>query len=148
MATLLSLGGDDMGFEKFGRKSFTGATKVAKFVDLLAEGKIEGTVCKKCGAKYFPPRADCAACFSKEMDWMEMPKKGKLETFTTAYYAPFGFEADPPYTMGVVDFGDGMKLFARLAKEIKPEDASVGMDVTIRPLNYDDGQISFEITKA
>jgi len=137
-----------MGFEKFGRKSFTAITKTGKFVDLLAEGKIEGTVCKKCGAKFFPPRADCATCLSKEMDWFDMPKKGKLETFTTAYYAPFGFEADPPYTMGVVDFGGGLKLFARLAKEIKPEDVKVGMDVSTRPLKYDDGQISFEIVKA
>ncbi len=137
-----------MGFEKFGRKSFTGMTKTAKFVDLLAEGKIEGTVCKKCGAKFFPPRADCCVCLSNEMDWFEMPQKGKLETFTTAYYAPFGFEADPPYTMGVVDFGGGIKLFARLTKGLKPEDTSVGMDVTIRPLKYDDGQISFEIVKA
>jgi len=137
-----------MGFEKFGRKSFTAMTKMTKFVDLLGEGKIEGTLCKKCGAKFFPPRADCASCFSNEMDWFEMPKKGKLETFTTAYYAPFGFEADPPYTMGVVDFGGRLKLFARVAKEIKPEDVKVGMDVTIRPLKYDDGQISFEILKA
>ncbi len=61
---------------------------------------------------------------------------------------PLGFEGDPPYTMGVVDFGDGLKLFARLAKEIKPEDVKVGMAVTTRPLKYDDGQISFEIVKA
>ena len=137
-----------MGFEKFGRKSFTGITKTAKFVDLLAEGKIEGTVCKKCGAKYFPPRSDCSACLSKEMDWFEMPAKGKLETFTTAYYAPFGFEGDPPYTMGVVDFGNGLKLFARLAKSMSYEDASIGMDVAIKTLTYDDGQLSFEIVKA
>ena len=137
-----------MGFEKFGRKSFTAMTKTAKFVDLLAEGKIEGTVCKGCSTKFFPPRADCAKCFSKNMDWFEMPKKGKLETFTTSYYAPFGFEGDPPYTMGVVDFGDGLKLFARMAKDIKPEDVKVGMNVIIRPLQYDDGQLSFEIAKA
>ena len=137
-----------MGFEKFGRKSFTAVTKLTKFVDLLGEGKIEGTVCKKCGAKFFPPRADCASCFSNEMDWFEMPKKGNLETFTTAYYAPFGFEADPPYTMGVVDFGGSLKLFARVAKEIKLEDVKVGMDVGIRPLKYEDGQIAFEILKA
>ena len=137
-----------MGFEKFGRKSFTAITKTAKFVDFLAEGKIEGTTCKKCGAKFFPPRADCAGCLSKEMDWFDMPKKGKLETFTTAYYAPFGFEADPPYTMGVVDFDQKLKLFARIAKDIKPEDVKVGMDVTIRPLKYEDGQLSFEIVKA
>ena len=137
-----------MGFEKFGRKSFTAVTKTGKFVDLLMEGKVEGTACKDCGAKFFPPRADCAKCFSKNMDWFEVPKKGTLETFTTAYYAPFGFETDPPYTMGVVDFGDGLKLFARLAKEIKPEEVKVGMTVTTRPLKYDDGQISFEIVKA
>jgi hypothetical protein len=137
-----------MGFDKFGRKSFTATTKTAKFVDLLGEGKIEGTVCKKCGAKFFPPRADCSSCLSNEMDWFAMPAKGTLETFTTAYYAPFGFEADPPYTMGVVNFGDGLKLFARLTKGIKPEDVTVGMNVTINPLKYDDGQISFEITKA
>ncbi|MDP2968402.1 MAG: Zn-ribbon domain-containing OB-fold protein [Deltaproteobacteria bacterium] len=136
-----------MGFEKFGRKSFTAVTKTAKFVDLLTEGKIEGTICKDCGAKFFPPRADCAKCFSKNMEWFEMPKKGKLETFTTAYYAPLGFEADPPYTMGVVDFGSGLKLFARVAKEIKPEEVKVGMDVSIRPLKYDDGQLSFEVIK-
>jgi uncharacterized OB-fold protein len=137
-----------MGFERFGRKSFTAMTKTAKFVDLLEEGKVEGTVCKDCNAKFFPPRADCAKCFSKNMDWFEMPKKGKLETFTTAYYAPFGFEADPPYAMGVVDFGGGLKLFARMAKGIKPEDLKVGADVTIRPLKYDDDQVSFEITIA
>jgi uncharacterized protein len=136
-----------MGFEKFGRKSFTAVTKTAKFVDLLAEGKIDGTVCKKCGAKFFPPRADCSSCLSADMDWFDMPKKGKLETFTTAYYAPFGFEADPPYTMGVVDFGD-IKLFARLAKDIPIDQIVAGMDVSIRTLKYDDGQLSFEIIKA
>ncbi len=136
-----------MGFEKFGRKSFTGVTKTAQFVDFLAEGKVEGTVCKECGAKFFPPRADCSTCLSKEMDWFEMPKTGKLETFTTAYYAPYGFEKDCPYTMGVVDFG-GIKLFARLAGDLKPEDVKVGMDVSVRPLKYEDDQMSFEIFKA
>lgn len=137
-----------MGFEKFGRKSFTGVTKTAKFVDLLSEGKIQGTVCKQCGAKYFPPRADCSACLSKDMDWFEVPAKGALETFTIAYYAPFGFEKDCPYTMGLVDFGEGLKLFARLAADLKPEEIKVGMDVAVKSLQYDDGQVSFEIVRA
>ena len=110
-----------MGFEKFGRKSFTGITKTAKFVDFLAEGKIEGTACKKCGAKFFPPRADCAVCLSKEMDWFEMPAKGKLETFTTAFYAPFGFEADPPYTMGVVAFETGLSFLPASPRTSSPK---------------------------
>jgi uncharacterized OB-fold protein len=136
-----------MGFEKFGRKSFTSVTKTAKFVDILETGKIDGTVCKKCGTKFFPPRADCSVCFSKDMDWFDMPQNGKLETFTTSYYAPAGFEGDTPYTMGVVNFGNGLKLFARLAKDVKAEDLKVGMDVGVRPMKYDDGQVSFEIVK-
>ena len=136
-----------MGFEKFGRKCFTSITKTAKFVDILETGKIDGTVCKKCGTKFFPPRADCSVCFSKDMDWFDMPQNGKLETFTTSYYAPTGFEEDTPYTMGVVNFGNGLKLFARLAKAVKTEDVKVGMDVGIRPMKYDDGQVSFEIVK-
>jgi len=137
-----------MGFETFGRRSFTATTKTAKFVDFLASGKIEGTVCTKCGTRFFPPRADCSVCFSKELDWFDMPPKGTLETFTTAFYAPFGFEADPPYTMGVVSYGNGLKLFARLSKEIKPEEVKVGMSVSVRPIKYDDCQLSFEIIKA
>jgi uncharacterized protein len=137
-----------MNFEKFGRKSFTSISKTAKFVDLLAEGKIEGTVCKKCGTKYFPPRADCSVCFSTDMDWFVMPQKGKLETYTTATYAPSGFEGDPPYTMGVVDFENGLKLFARVDKALKVENVKVGMDVIVRPMKYDNGQVSFEIAKS
>jgi hypothetical protein len=34
-----------------------------------------------------------------------------------------------------------------MAKGIKPEDLKVGVDVTIRPLKYDDDQLSFEIIK-
>ncbi len=136
-----------MGFEKFGRKSFTSATKIAKFVDFLNEGKIMGTLCKKCGARYFPPRADCANCFSSDMDWFEMPKKGKLETFTVAYYAPYGFEMDCPYGMGVVDYGNNLKLFARISKGLKLEELKNDMEVTVKPVRYEDGQIAFEITK-
>jgi hypothetical protein len=137
-----------MGFEKFGRRSFIAATKVAPFVDFLAEGKIKGTVCKECGDKFFPPRGDCTTCFSDDVDWFDMPTEGTLATFTTAMYAPFGFEADTPYTMGLVDFPDGLKLFARLSKDIDTADLAIGMAVSVRTLEYDDGQLSFEIVKA
>ncbi len=138
-----------MGFEKFGRRSFMAATKGAPFVDFLAEGKIKGTGGKNCGARYFPPRADCAACLSADMDWFDMPTKGRLETFTEVMYGPFGFEADTPYILGLVEFpAEGLKLFARLAKDIDPKDVKVGMPVAVRPCEYDDGQLAFEIVKA
>jgi uncharacterized OB-fold protein len=85
-----------MGFDKFGRKSFTAVTKTAKFVDLLGEGKIEGTVCKKCGAKFFPPRADCSSCLSNEMDWFAMPNKGKLKPLQLHIMPPSALKPTHP----------------------------------------------------
>lgn len=124
------------------------ATKVAPFVDYLAEGKIMGTVCKDCGTKAFPPRSDCVNCLSSNVDWFEMPTKGTLATFSTLEYAPVGFEEDTPYTIALVEFPEGLKLFARLAEDTNLEQVKVGMDVTVRTKEYEDGQLSFEIVTA
>lgn len=40
-----------MGFEKFRKKSFTGMTKTAKFVDFLAEGKVGRLYANNCGVQ-------------------------------------------------------------------------------------------------
>jgi uncharacterized OB-fold protein len=137
-----------MGFEKFGRKSFTSATKVNKFVEFLSAGEIKGTVCKRCGRKFFPPRADCSECLSSEMEWFNLPERGKVLTYTTAFYAPFGFEMDTPYSMALVELSEGLKLFARVSKDVSPEELRTGMEVVVRPVTYEDGQVSFEIFKS
>lgn len=134
-----------MGFEKFGRKSFTSATKVDKFVNFLLEGRIMGTQCKKCGKKFFPPRADCSNCLSSEMEWFDIPERGRIVTYTTAFYAPFGFEKDTPYSMALVELPGDLKIFARVSKSLKPELLKSGMEVAVRSVTYEDGQVSFEI---
>ncbi len=77
-----------------------------------------------------------------------MPTKGTLETFSTLQYAPFGFEADTPYTLGLVILPEGLKLFARFAADVDVDALKIGMDVSVRTLQYDDGQLSFEIIPA
>ena len=47
----------NMGFEQFGIISFTGVTKTEQFVELLKNNELSGTLCMRCGAKFFPPRA-------------------------------------------------------------------------------------------
>ena len=47
-------------FKKFGTVSFTATTKVNDFIDFLEQGKVMGTLCRGCGLKFFPPRADCS----------------------------------------------------------------------------------------
>jgi uncharacterized OB-fold protein len=136
-----------MGFERFGTVSFTAQTKVDKFVDLLAGGKVAGTKCKSCGKTYFPPRADCSNCLSSDMEWFEIAGPGKLISFSTLMYAPTGFEEDLPYTIALAQFGD-VKIFGRMSKDLKEEDMEIGMDLEVVPVKLQGEKVAYELRKA
>ncbi len=135
-----------MGFEKFGRRSFASQTKVESFVEHLEKGELRGTQCKSCGKQYFPPRADCAACLSDDMEWYKIEGQGTLVSFTRAGFAPTGFEADVPYTLAMADF-NGIKVFGRLDKNIPEAEVSVGMKLKVNVCEMPDGQLSYEFIK-
>jgi len=136
----------DVRFKKFGTVSFTATTKVNDFIDYLEKGKLAGTICKKCGKKYFPPRADCYNCLDSDMDWFEIDGTGKLITYSTLQYAPVGFEKDLPYTIALVDFGE-FKVFGRISKDIPEDEIKVGMELKPKVVQISDGQLSFEFVK-
>ena len=137
-----------MGFERFGQVGFTGNSKVDHFVDLLEEGKVAGTRCRKCGESFFPPRADCFKCLSDEMEWFEITGPGRLISYSTLIYAPTGFEHDLPYTIALVQFGKDIKLFGRLSKGIKNEGITMGMKLGVTPVKLPKGRVTYEFREA
>jgi uncharacterized OB-fold protein len=137
-----------MGFEQFGIISFTGVTKAEQFVEFLKNNELRGTVCKGCGAKFFPPRSDCDKCLSGDMDWFTISGDGTLITFTKAMYAPAGFENDVPYLLGVAEFADGIKVFGRLDKSLPDEAVKAGMKVKLQVVNLEDDRLSYQLTTA
>jgi uncharacterized OB-fold protein len=118
----------DNRFSKFGTVSFTGITRVNDFIGHLEKGKLMGTKCKKCGAGFFPPRADCYKCLSSEMEWFEVKGKGKLLSYSTLSFAPTGFTQDLPYTIAILDYRD-YKVFGRIDSDIPAKELSVGMEM-------------------
>jgi uncharacterized protein len=136
----------DVRFSKFGTISFTSTTKVNDFIDKLEAGNISGTICKDCGAKYFPPRADCCKCLSKNMEWFDAKGTGKLLTYSKLEYAPIGFENDLPYCIAVVDFGD-YKMFGRISGELTDNDIKAGMDLKAVVNKLPNGQINYVFEK-
>jgi uncharacterized OB-fold protein len=136
-----------MGFERFGRVSFTAKSKVDHFVELLEEGRVAGTRCKKCGESFFPPRADCFNCLSAEIEWFEITGKGNLISYSTLSYAPSGFEQDLPYIVAVVQFDNNIKLFGRLSKEIRPEEVEIGMALKVTPVELPRDRVSYEFRR-
>ena len=129
-------------FQKFGTVSFASLTKVNDFIEFLEGGKVMGTRCKDCGKVFFPPRADCCACFSSKMDWFTVEGKGKLITFSKLEFAPLGFEKDVPYAIALVDYGN-YKVFGRISPNMALENVKVGMEMETVVNKLPNGQLNY-----
>ena len=140
-----------MGFEEFGLISFVPFTKVSEFANYLKDGKLMGRRCKKCGAVYFPPRAECVKCLApdEELDWVEFSGKGKLLTYTRIFAAPTGFEDRAPYTIGVVDLAEGGRLLALFEDAPEnEEDIRLDVDMKVEPKIIGDGRLIYTVKQA
>jgi len=137
-----------MSFIKFGKISYVSETKVTDFVKHLEEGKIMATRCNKCGKLYFPPRADCPEDLSTDMTWERLSGECKLLTYTTAHFAPTGFENNVPYTIALAQCKEKVKVYALLSKDIGENEIHTGMDLQLTPLGLPNGKITYELKKA
>lgn len=133
-----------MDFGNFGVVSFTKQAKSVVFVDHLAEGKLEGTRCKKCGRKFFPPRMDCAFCLVSDVEWFEIKGPGKLVTYSTVVFGPSGFEEVQPYTLGIVEFPEGVRVLAKISKKIDPKTLKSGMLLKPVPQRLNEQKLTYE----
>ncbi len=77
--------------------------------------RLEASVCKKCGKRYYPPRLVCAECGSRKFEAYKLPEEGKLETFTVIRVAPSQFSDQAPYAVGIVKFNDGLQMMGQIA---------------------------------
>jgi uncharacterized OB-fold protein len=137
-----------MSFEKFGKIGYISETRVADFVKYLEKGKIMATRCRRCGQLYFPPRADCPDDMSTDMTWEELSGRCKLLTYTTAHFAPTGFQEDLPYTLALAHCEENVNVYAVLNKDIKENEIHIGMALRLTPLRLSNGRITYELKKA
>ena len=137
----------DERFKKFGTVSFTSLTKTNDFIDFLEKGRIAGTRCKHCGRSFFPPRADCFQCLESQMEWFEVAGSGRLVSFSKLEYGPAGFQADVPYCIALLDYGD-FKIFGRIGKDVPEADLAVGMPMKTVANTLPNGQLNYVFVKA
>jgi len=118
-------------------------SKTLKFWEGLKEGKIYTTKCKKCGKLYFPPVADCAECYSSEMEWIELSGEGEIETFTHIIVKPASFQDEPPYTVAIARLKEGIRALAWLTG-VKKKDVKIGMKVRLVAKVTPEGRLTYE----
>jgi hypothetical protein len=134
---------------------FHNDTKVKRFADDLASGKIMGTVCKKCGLRLYPPRADCPECMSDDMEWVELKGEGKLVTytminvpphhFTTVLQMPFSKFTFSPCPIGLLEVENGLRIMGWIPK-FNPREIKVGLNLKAEPQILPGGKITIVLS--
>ena len=128
---------------EFGYTSWLPETlMMVKFLEALKEGKLMGTKCKKCGAKYLPPRAHCK-CGSHEVEWYEAPTRGKLFSYTLVTFPPESMTKYAPYIVAVAELEDGSRLLAQITG-VSPKTLQVGLPVHVVPRRISEDRIVYE----
>jgi uncharacterized OB-fold protein len=85
-----------------------------------SDPRLLGSRCKVCGSVKFPqvPTCNNPECSSREVEVIELSKRGKLHSFTTMYYQPpppwCGPESMLPYGMGWVELPEKVAVLSVL----------------------------------
>jgi len=120
-------------FKWYGYRSLASATRVGAFADHLRDGRIMASRCTACGARSFPPRADCDACMSRSFELVEISGRGHVHTWTRIDAPPKGFEAWAPYRVGVIDLEEGGRVLAWFGEAFAGTEITIGMPVQVVP---------------
>jgi len=106
--------------------------RIHEFYENLREGKFTTTKCKKCGRVSYPPRVICPECYSDELEWVELPKKGKVTVVVEKWGGvPICYE--PPLIDAWIDLGENSPVRHILSRMVNspPETLKEGDEVQL-----------------
>lgn len=113
---------------------------IEQFYKCINQGKIVGGKCRRCGKIHLPPKPLCDRCFSKDFEWTDIPRRGKLLTFTIIHVAPPRFQQMTPYAVGIVQLGNGLRI-PGMIKNIDQKRIKIGMKLN---LEFDSSAVQSE----
>lgn len=111
-------------------------TGIYEFYDNLRDGRFTTTECCDCSALHYPPRIVCPQCTSDDLQYTDLPHKGKLHSFTEVRgTAAIGLANDTPFVVGVVDLG-AVQVSARIDNATY-DDLEIGSPVQLKIVEID-----------
>lgn len=100
--------------------------------DGIRDGRLRIKRCSGCTHHQHPRRLICTHCNGTDFDWVETSGRAKVYTFSTVYRAPRPeFEAQVPYTVGVLELQEGIYFFARIVDANGGNDVRIGAEVQL-----------------
>lgn len=102
--------------------------EITEWRDRIWRYRLIGSKCMDCGASYYPPRnGSCIKC-GGGLEEVELPRRGKLLSYTVVYQAPELYKHSSPYIVGYIELFDGTRLFAMLT-DVDVGEVKVGMEL-------------------
>ncbi len=109
---------------------------IQSYLEYIANKKLMGSKCKKCGEMNVPPRKLCIKCNTADAEWVEMSGNGKIAAFScigvgTTFMANKGFSMKKPYCFSVIKLDEGPMISGQLigVDESKPETIKIDTPV-------------------
>jgi uncharacterized OB-fold protein len=119
-------------------------TRLAAFYRNLREGRLTTTKCRADGTLAWPPRVVCPTCHTSELDWVDLPRDGRIYAFSAVLVgAPLGMESEVPFVVGLVEIPDvPFRLFGRIVGTPWQE-CRIGQRVRAEPYDLADGRVFY-----
>ncbi len=102
---------------------------IESFYKFVAEGRLMGVKCKKCGHIMVPPKPLCDKCMSKGGEWVQLKGEGEIISFTIINVPPTQFASIAPYAVAIVKLDEGPKLPGIIKGVTQPGQLKIGMRV-------------------
>jgi len=122
-------------------------TRIYPFFELLREGRLTTSRCKRCGSLPWPPRVVCPECMSDDLEWHDLPREGRIYVFTVQETGvPPGYE--PPIVFAVVDLANGVRIVS-VIEESDISEIKNGADVEfiVKKVPYDRVMPAFRLKR-
>jgi len=108
--------------------------------------RLLGVKCEDCGAEYYPPVYVCRRCGGERFSEVEMPRTGRILTYTILYEPMAGFRDQVPLTYAIVELDNGVRVLGQVVDNL---DGSISVGDRVRVVfrrvrvNGEDGQIYY-----
>lgn len=105
-----------------------------EFFKLLKSREFRTTRCAKCKKIQFPPRSFCAHCDHREVEWVDIPRKGKLYAFSQQERA---LRFTKPDVLGLVEIKGLGHILTKIDAPI--ESLQIGQDLVLDFIEIENG---------
>ncbi len=104
--------------------------------DGAKEGELRLQQCNSCDKTYFPPRAFCPECGSRDVKVTKASGKGRLYSYIINHLPSPGF--DGPFAVAIVELEEGPRLMSNILECPQTPEAlqlDMPLEVTFEKLN-------------